>query len=139
MQQNGIKVQGLRSTINAMRLIGVPDQTLKDISKSSAEIVATEARTLVPVRTGLLRSSIRVGALKSGAVIRAGGARVPYANPIHWGWKYDKENFIYKNIWPRPFFVRALGLKRETVIKNYFDRLERATAEEIAKQNREVR
>jgi len=139
MQQSGVKVQGLRSTVNAMRLIGVPDQTLKDVSRSSAEIVAVEARSLVPVRTGALRDSIRVGALKSGAVIRAGGIRIPYANPIHWGWKYDRENFIDKNIWPQPFLVRALGLKRETVIKNYFDGLKKATEDEIARQNREVR
>ena len=139
MQQNGYKVQGLRSAVKAMRQIGVPDQALKDASKSSAEIVAVEARTLAPTRTGALRNSIRVASLMTGAVVRAGGARVPYGNPIHWGWAISAKTGKAKNIRPQPFFVRALGYKREEVLVNYFDKLEQATQQAINKQNMEVR
>jgi hypothetical protein len=39
--------------------------------------------------------------------------RVPYANPIHWGW-------FRRHIRPQPFFIKALGLTRDEVYQNYY-------------------
>jgi hypothetical protein len=115
----GIKVKGLKQSIKALQDIGVPDAEIKAAGTRSGEIVANEARGLVPVRTGALRDSIRVSkALRKVTISAGNNRRVPYANPIHWGW-------FKRNIKPQPFFVKALGLTRDEVYRNYYQSLDK--------------
>ena len=128
-EQAGLKVKNLNQVTKALRAIGVPNDAVKAAGKSSAEAVMNEARLLVPVRSGKLRDSIRIGATARGKVtIQAGNNRssrsgVPYANPIHWGW-------FKRNIKPQPFFVKALGLTRGEVYENYFRQMSKLIEEE---------
>ena len=130
--QPGVKVTNLREINKALAAIGVPKEAVKDAGKESGELVANEARALVPVRTGNLRNSIRVGATARGKItVLAGNNRtsksaVPYANPIHWGW-------FKRHIKPQPFFVRALGYTRKEIYDNYFKQMEKLILEETAK------
>lgn len=95
---------------------------LKRMNLEAAEIVAGVATSLVPVRAGTLRQTIRAaGAQKSGRV-RAGFARVPYAGPIHFGWPQ-------RNISPQPFLYDALDRRRNEV----FDAYERNMSEIVKK------
>jgi HK97 gp10 family phage protein len=111
---SGIKVKGLRSSIKALQAIGVDAKDIKSAGNEAGEIVAREARTLVPVRTGALRNTIRTSkALNRVSVSAGNNSRVPYANPIHWGW-------FKRNIKPQPFFVKALGITRDEVYQNYY-------------------
>jgi len=93
--QPGVKVTNLREINKALAAVGVPKDAVKAAGKESGEIVANEARTLVPVRTGALRDTIRVGATARGKITilagnnRSGRSGVPYANPIHWGCSRD--------------------------------------------------
>ena len=128
----GVKVKNLREINKALDAIGVPKDAIKDAGKESGELVANEARGLVPVRTGALRNSIRVGATARGKItVKAGNNRssssgVPYANPIHWGW-------FKRHIRPQPFFVRALGYTRTEIYENYFSQMEKLIKTETAK------
>jgi hypothetical protein len=123
----GIKVKGLKQSIKALQDIGVPDAEIKAAGTRSGEIVANEARGLVPVRTGALRDSIRVSkALRKVTISAGNNRRVPYANPIHWGW-------FKRNIKPQPFFVKALGLTRDEVYKNYYQSLDKLIASKSTK------
>jgi len=118
MEQSGVKVQGLRAVTKALQNIGVPNKEITDAAKRSADRVVNEAKTLAPVRSGALRDSIRIGARATGRVsISAGNSRVPYANPIHWGW-------FKRNIKPQPFFIKAIGLTRNEVYQDYLQELE---------------
>lgn len=131
-EQTGIKVKNLKEITKALQAIGVPKDAVKAAGKESAEAVMTEARSLVPVRSGKLRDSIRLASTARGRVtIQAGNNRtsksgVPYANPIHWGW-------FRRNIKPNPFFAKALGLKRDEVYQNYFAQMSKLIAEESRK------
>ena len=40
----------------------------------------------VPVKTGRLKDTLRAGKGRTKAVVRMGGARVPYAGVIEYGW-----------------------------------------------------
>ena len=130
--QPGVKVKNLREINKALDAIGVPKDAIKDAGKESGELVASEARTLAPVRTGALRDSIRVGATARGKItVLAGNNRtsksgVPYANPIHWGW-------FKRHIRPQPFFVTALGYTRSEIYDNYFKQIEKLIMQETAK------
>jgi HK97 gp10 family phage protein len=116
---SGIKVKGLRSSIKALQAIGVDAKDIKSAGNEAGEIVAREARTLAPSRTGALRASIRVSkALNRVSVSAGNNGRVPYANPIHWGW-------FKRNIKPQPFFVKALGITRDEVYQTYYRSIDR--------------
>jgi phage gpG-like protein len=80
--------------------------------------------SLPPVLTGRLRDSIRAGRGKTKAVVRAGGARIPYAPIIHYG-------YPARNIQPRPFLLEALQKERGDV----FDKLEDGIDDILRKNN----
>jgi hypothetical protein len=123
-QPSGIKVEGLRDVLNALKQVGVPTAEVSAASQQAAEIVASTARTLVPVRSGKLRASIKSRKQARKVLISAGNnSTIPYANPIHFGWYYDKNNFVKKNILPSPFFAKALGLTRNEVYRTYFENI----------------
>jgi len=130
--QPGVKVTNLREINKALAAVGVPKDAVKAAGKESGELVASEARSLAPVRTGALRDSIRVGATARGKItVLAGNNRtsksgVPYANPIHWGW-------FKRHIRPQPFFVTALGYTRSEIYDNYFKQMQKLIIEETAK------
>jgi HK97 gp10 family phage protein len=119
---SGIKVKGYKASIKALQAIGVPDSEIKAAGTAAGELVAAEARTLVPVRTGALRESIKVSKALNSVSVRAGSnAKVPYANPIHWGW-------FSRHIRPNPFFTKALGITRTEVFNAYYAQIDRLIA-----------
>ncbi len=126
---SGIKVKGYKASIKSLQAIGVPTTEIKAAGSAAGELVAAEARSLVPVRSGALRQSIRVSKALGKVEIKAGNEnRIPYANPIHWGWIYDKDNFVRKNIKPSPFFSSSLKKKREEVYKKYYAEMDKLIA-----------
>lgn len=119
---SGIKVVGLKSSLKALQAIGVEVADIKAAGNEAGEIVAREARNLVPVRSGRLRNTIRTSkALNKVSVSAGNNGKVPYANPIHWGW-------FKRNIKPQPFFVKALGITRDEVYQNYYRSIDRLIA-----------
>jgi len=119
---DGIKVEGLKECLRALEAIGTPRAEVSAAAQRAGEIVASMSRTLVPVRSGKLRATIKSKKQARKVLVSAGNnTTVPYANPIHWGWYYDKNNFVKKNIMPQPFFAKALGLTRQEVYENYFN------------------
>ena len=126
MAESGIKVVGLNEAVRALRSIGVPSAEIAAASQQAGELVASVARSLVPVRSGALRSTIQARKIARKVVVSAGNnTKVPYANPIHFGWNYDKNNLQPKNIRPRPFFSNALSRTRTQVYTLFFDNMEK--------------
>ena len=115
----GIKVKGYKQAIKALQAIGVPAAEIKAAGSQAGELVANQARALAPVKSGALRNSIRVSKALNRVSVSAGNNRsIPYANPIHWGW-------FRRNIKPQPFFIKALGITRDEVYRNYYRSLDK--------------
>ena len=114
-----IRVTGLRETIKQLEALGASKQEIVDANVRAAETLKDAAYPLVPVLSGRLRSSLRVSKAKGYAQVLMGNSRVVYANPIHWGWYYDKEMFIQKNIKPNKFLYRALGSRLDRIVTEY--------------------
>lgn len=126
-EQAGIKVKGFKSAIKALQAIGVSDVEIKQAGTEAGEIVAAQAKGLVPVRSGALRDTIRVSkALSKVSVMAGNNSRVRYANPIHWGWGR-------KHIRPQPFFIDSLKLTREAVYQRYYENLNKLIARNATK------
>jgi hypothetical protein len=123
--EQAIQVDGLAELFRALKAVGTPVEAIKEANRESGEIVARTSRNIVPVGSGALRKTIRVANVTTNVKIRAGNARTPYANPIHWGWFRDKKRGFNRNILPNPFMAKALGYTREEVLKNYVDNIQK--------------
>jgi len=81
-----VKIAGLSKLRRALRDMQGDAEDLKEANARAAAIVAARATATAPRRTGRLAGSVRGNRAVSRAQIAAGGATVPYAGPIHWGW-----------------------------------------------------
>jgi HK97 gp10 family phage protein len=114
-----ITVDGLVGLMKALQAVGTPIEAIREANEAVGGMVLRTAKNIAPVRSGDLRRTIRLTKATTNIKIRAGLKRVPYANPIHWGWFYDRKNFITKNIRPNPFMARALGYNRDEILAKY--------------------
>lgn len=80
------RAPGLRQLQRDLRELGDGLGDLKDANAEAARIVAHEAERRAPKRTGRLAARIRGNRAAGRATVSAGGATVPYAGPIHYGW-----------------------------------------------------
>lgn len=126
MPEPVVRVEGLRQLRVALRRA---DGDLSDFRQANAEAaaIATDASRARAPRgaTGRLAASVRPGATQTQAIVRAGGAAVPYAQPIHWGWPS-------RHIRPHPFAVEGAHATEPTWLGRYeaailriLDRIER--------------
>jgi hypothetical protein len=81
-----MEVEGSKALRRQMRAAGKDMQDMKEANAAVGQIVVAASRPRAPVSTGNLAASIRANRAVGSATIKAGGARVPYAGPIHWGW-----------------------------------------------------
>ena len=96
-----VKVEGLRAFTRSLK--AADEDLLKEIKKlnKDAATIAMEASArLAPRRTGKLAASLRASGTQRAGIVRAGGKKVPYANPIHWGW-------FKRHIKPQPFISKG--------------------------------
>jgi len=127
--ETGIDKGDLRLALKAMDELGADQSVIKDAGYQAALVMLKRALPLIPVKTGRLRTNAIAVGLKYGGQVKVLGSRVPYANPIHWGWavvsarhKGKLKSGTYRGIPPQPFFSEALGYSEVEIFKTY-DRL----------------
>lgn len=116
-----LRVEGAANLRRTLKKAGDDLGDLKDTHAAVAGIVAPVARTYAPKRTGRLSSTVRTGATKRAAIIRAGRASVPYANVIHWGWPVH-------HIRAQPFVLAASRRTEPAWAARYHDAVEKILA-----------
>jgi hypothetical protein len=135
-----IEIPGVNKLVKDLILTGTDRKTIAEANKKAGQIVLDDAKNKARFNygkgyaraykhqkgTGRLLKSLRV--YTRGASVSV-GSRLPYANPIHWGWFYDKNNFVKKRIKPNPFLSRALGYNRQEILDTYKRNLEKLIAE----------
>lgn len=112
-----VDIEGQKELRKALKQVEGGISDLKGVNLAAAEVVATEARGLVPRRTGRLESTIRAAGQAAAGVVRSGTAAVRYAGPIHFGWPKH-------NIAPQPFLYDALDARHDEVIEMYEERVQ---------------
>lgn len=123
---------------------GAVDQLTRNLRKAGADLshvvathkaigteVALVAGARAPRRTGRLQHSVRATASTRGAKIRAGGAQVPYAGPIHWGWPTRHRDGTHRGgpIAPNPFVYDTLAQLGRWIVGQYAELVHRAARE----------
>ena len=110
---NKVTIDGLAPLVKRLRAL---DKGLvvevKALNRAAAERVATRARSLAPFDTGTLAGTIKPGGTVRSGYVQVGSARVPYAQPIHFGWPAH-------NIEAQPFLWDALDEEQDTVTREY--------------------
>jgi hypothetical protein len=91
-----VAVVGLRAlTRDVNRLCenaGDLNRALAQAGKQASQPIASQVAENVPRLTGTLAATIRVTGTRSGAAVRMGTARVPYAGPVDFGgWPTTRE------------------------------------------------
>ncbi len=81
-----VEAEGLAELQRDLKRAGAAAEDFKAANRAIGDLVAQEGRREVPVRSGLLRSTIRGESTTRQAIIVAGTSGVPYAGPIHFGW-----------------------------------------------------
>lgn len=79
-----VRIEGLRQFRRGLSIVdkALPKELRDRLRTDAAEPVARLARSLVPVRTGKTRRSIRAGGNARGAYVRGGGT----TKTPHYGW-----------------------------------------------------
>lgn len=96
-----VRAHGVTRLTATLGEASIQVEDLKKINREVAGVAAAETVVRAPKRTGRLARSVRTGATKKAGVVRVGtNVKVPYANPVHWGWPAH-------NIRPQPFAAQA--------------------------------
>jgi len=119
---NRVRIEGLGQTMRALTKAGADAQDMKDLMHALGMLVVNAANP--PVKSGALDATMRAGRGKTKAVVRAGGAKTPYAGVVHYGWPQH-------NIEAQPFLQTALDAQRTQI----FDDLEDGIGELLRKAN----
>jgi hypothetical protein len=122
--ESGIYVEGLNEMIAGLKAVGSEaTKEVRALNLKVGNMVVKEAKagfdaTLIPgsKSQGDLKGSIKASSELRGVVVKAGkDPLIPYANAQNWGWFYDRNNFIYKNIKPKQFMNKAAARVRAVV------------------------
>lgn len=79
-----VRVEGLSRTVRALRAAGADVTDVKDLMHEIGQLIVNASQP--PRKAGTLADTIRAGRGTTKAVVRAGGAKAPYAGPINYGW-----------------------------------------------------
>jgi len=115
-REGGVKVEGLASVQRQLRKLSddvdYQAEEFLTANKEIANFVKSDAMRFVPVLSGALAASVREAATKKSARVKAGGGKIAYAGPIHYGWPA-------RRITPQPFFLDAIDQRRDEIKKRY--------------------
>lgn len=111
-----VHLSGLRETIRSLERLGVAVTDMKAVFLKIGNMVAGNAQSLAPRRSGRLAASIKPSKTKNKALVRAGSARVPYAGVIHYGG--------YNNINANPFLTEAVRQSQSKAVQEMEDGLQ---------------
>lgn len=116
-----VTVEGARNLRATLRRAGIDLSDMKDANAEVANYVASASKSAAPTVSGRLAASVRGNRAAASAVVRAGGAAVPYAGPIHWGWPA-------RNIAANEFIAATAANTEPTWTQTYFAALQRIVA-----------
>ena len=116
-----VRVEGARELRRTLKAAGNDLSDLTRVNATVARFVALRSAAKAPRRTGRLAGSIRGNSAKASAIVRAGGARIPYAGVIHWGWPQH-------HIEAQPFLVETAHDTEPTWFRYYTGEVDRILA-----------
>ena len=116
-----VKVDGVKQLRRTIKKAGGDLDDFAEANAEAGRIVVAESQSWVAHRSGGLAGSIRAGAAKTNATVRAGGAGIKYAGVQEFGWPS-------RNRPPHPYLTTAAKSSEPRWTDAYFARLEAIVA-----------
>lgn len=123
-----VRIEGLRELRRTIRQIG--DTELKDgmknAHKRAADLVAKDAASRAPVKTGALKESIKSLGSQREAKVKGGKKKVPYFGFIDFGGTIKQTNRTISRPYMREgrMLYPALAAKRRQIAEEYSKEVE---------------
>lgn len=124
-----VNVKGVNEVVRSLKQYQGAIDDLKDANAAIGTKVSNTARATAPILTGKLAGTIRANRASHRVQIKAGGASVPYAGPIEYGWPQ-------RNIQAQPYLRRAAWDNKEFVKEAYANNLQQLSRKYIGGSNR---
>lgn len=112
-----VTIKGVNEVIRSLKQYQGAVDDLKDANAAIGQKVSVTARATAPYQTGKLSGTIRPNRAMKKVQIKAGGAAVPYAGVIEYGWPA-------RSIEAQPFLRRAAWENREYAKNEYSKNLQ---------------
>lgn len=112
-----VTIKGVNEVIRSLKQYQGAVDDLKDANAAIGQKVSVTARATAPYLSGALSGTIRPNRAMKKVQIKAGGAAVPYAGVIEYGWPA-------RNIEAQPFLRRAAWDNREYTKNEYSKNLQ---------------
>ena len=103
-----VKVRGLREVTRSLKQYAGATDDLKEANANISSKVSKDAIAIAPKSTGTLASTIRGNRAVQKVQLKAGGARVPYAGVIEYGWPargIEAQPYLRKAAWDNMGYV----------------------------------
>lgn len=124
-QRVGVRVDGLGPMLRRLEGMGSEmRKALIDGGMRAGEPALQRARLEVPVKSGALRSTVRLARTARGVKIAAGSGKVRYAKAVHFGnkrlrIKTSAGGFATHPVPPTPFLFRAVDATADKIAAAY--------------------
>ena len=107
-----VTIKGVNEVIRSLKQYQGAVDDLKDANAAIGNKVAVTAKATAPYLSGRLAGTVRANRAMKKVQIKAGGAAVPYAGVIEYGWPA-------RNIEAQPYLRRAAWDNREYAKQQY--------------------
>lgn len=112
-----VTIKGVNEVIRSLKQYQGAVDDLKDANAAIGNKVAVTAKATAPYLSGRLAGTVRANRAMKKVQIKAGGAAVPYAGVIEYGWPA-------RNIEAQPYLRRAAWDNREYAKNEYSKNLQ---------------
>ena len=129
MAQFTVNVKGVNEVVRSFKQYEGAIDDLKNANANIGAKVSNTARATAPILSGRLAGTIRPNRASARVQIKAGGASVPYAGVIEYGWPE-------RGIQAQPFLRRAAWENREYTKEQYTQNLMDLSRKYIGGSNR---
>jgi len=130
----GLSADGIVDIRTGLKRLGESDDVFNTAARTAGQVVANQAKTFAPKRSGAMANSIAVDVSKAGYVVTAGSATIRYAYTFHAiALKRSKGGFTFTypaskgrraysrraRIPDKPFLFQAAQVKRKAALDAY--------------------
>lgn len=127
--EQAIRIEGLAQfSRNLRKLDSDLPKALRVAMNEAADLVVTDARALVPKRSGKAAKSIRAASTRTAVRVKAGGTRAPYYSWLDFGGRVGRKKatrrpFLKEGryLYPTYFHLRDTGRIRRVLEKSLLD------------------
>ena len=118
-----VTIKGVNEVIRSLKQYQGAVDDLKDANAAIGNKVAVTAKATAPFNTGRLAGTVRANRAMKKVQIKAGGAAVPYAGVIEYGWparQIEAQPYLRRAAWDnRDYAKEQYSVNLQAIARKY--------------------